>query len=175
MSESGYVYTLTDPRTDEVRYVGATKNPSERLRQHLENPHSIDLDQWISELEEACCEPGMNLIGFAEVCSLSEREEQAIERLQDDHDLLNAQEYSAYRGQTTSGSQEQINSTDHELLDLLSDGRHTTGSLAAATGKTTNYIRDRLKLMRLNGWVRYYHEPTALHELVDDPREVDGE
>ena len=70
---------------------------------------------------------------------------------------------------------DELNDTDNELLDLLADGRHTTGSLAAATGKTTNYIRDRLKLMRLNGWVRYYHEPTALHELVDDPREVNDE
>jgi len=69
---------------------------------------------------------------------------------------------------------DELNATDHELLDLLAGGRHTTGSLADATEKTTNYIRDRLKLMRLNGWVRYYHEPTALHELVDDPREVDG-
>jgi len=70
---------------------------------------------------------------------------------------------------------DELNETDHELLDLLVDGRETTGSLAAKTGKTTNYVRDRLKLMRLHGWVRYAHEPTALHELVNDPREVDGE
>jgi len=73
-------------------------------------------------------------------------------------------------------SPEGLNDTDRELLDLLADGRHTTGSLADATEKTTNYVRDRLKLMRLNGWVRYYHQPTALHELVDDPRrEVNDE
>jgi len=68
-------------------------------------------------------------------------------------------------------SADDLNRTDHAILDLLGDGRETTGSLADELEKSTNYIRDRLKLMRLNGWVRYYHEPTALHELVEDPRE----
>ena len=65
---------------------------------------------------------------------------------------------------------DELNSTDHEILDLLSEGRQTTGSLADELSKTTNYTRDRLKLMRLNGWVEYHHQPTALHELVEDPR-----
>jgi len=67
-------------------------------------------------------------------------------------------------------SPDELNSTDKEILDLLAEGRQTTGSLAEETDKSTNYIRDRIKLMRLNGWVQYYHEATALHELVDDPR-----
>ncbi|NHX37286.1 MULTISPECIES: hypothetical protein [Halolamina] len=63
-----------------------------------------------------------------------------------------------------------LNDTDHAIIDLLSEGRETTGSLSDKLDKSPNYIRDRLQLMRLNGWVRYYHEPTALHELVRDPR-----
>lgn len=68
-------------------------------------------------------------------------------------------------------SADDLNDTDRAILDLLGDGRETTGSLADELEKSTNYIRDRLKLMRMNGWVRYYHESTALHELVEDPRE----
>lgn len=71
----------------------------------------------------------------------------------------------------TMESAADLNDTDHAILDLLGDGRETTGSLADELEKSTNYIRDRLKLMRLNGWVRYYHEPTALHELIEDPRD----
>jgi len=66
---------------------------------------------------------------------------------------------------------DELNDTDRDILNLLSEGRQTTGSLADETGKSTNYIRDRIKLMRLNGWVQYHHEATALHELIDDPRE----
>lgn len=65
---------------------------------------------------------------------------------------------------------DELNQTDDAILDLLAKGRETTGSLADELEKSTNYIRDRIKLMRLNGWVRYYHEPTALHELIEDPR-----
>lgn len=67
-------------------------------------------------------------------------------------------------------STDELNQTDHAILDLLGEGRETTGSLAEELEKSTNYIRDRIKLMRLNGWVQYYHEATALHELIDDPR-----
>lgn len=65
---------------------------------------------------------------------------------------------------------DELNSTDEAILDLLCEGRETTGSLADELEKSSNYIRDRMKLMRLNGWVRYYHEATALHELIEDPR-----
>ena len=66
---------------------------------------------------------------------------------------------------------DELNSTDRDILNLLSEGRETTGSLSDATNKSSNYIRNRIRLLRLNGWVRYYHEPTALHELIEDPRE----
>jgi hypothetical protein len=67
-------------------------------------------------------------------------------------------------------SAEDLNPTDHDILDLLVAGRETTGSLADQLEKHANYIRDRIRLMRMNGWIQYHHEPTALHELKEDPR-----
>jgi hypothetical protein len=63
-----------------------------------------------------------------------------------------------------------LNPTDHDILDLLQTGRETTGSLARQLEKHPNYVRDRVRLMRMNGWVAYHDEPTALHELQEDPR-----
>jgi len=52
MSETGFVYTLSDPRTDNVRYVGATINPEERLKSHISAPHSDRLSDWVDDLED---------------------------------------------------------------------------------------------------------------------------
>lgn len=30
-----YIYALYDPRTDEIRYIGGTKNPDNRVAQHM--------------------------------------------------------------------------------------------------------------------------------------------
>ena len=68
-------------------------------------------------------------------------------------------------------SPEDLNDTDNHILDLLADGRETTGSLATQLDKHPNYIGDRLKWLRIHDLVRYHHEETALHELVNDPRE----
>ena len=66
--------------------------------------------------------------------------------------------------------EEDLNETDEGILDLLSEGRETTGSMAEQLGKHPNYVRERLKWLRIHGLVKYHHEPTALHELVEDPR-----
>lgn len=63
---------------------------------------------------------------------------------------------------------ERLNETDRAILKLLRDGRETTGSLADNLDKHPQTIRDRLRWLREWDRVRYYHEPTALHELADD-------
>jgi hypothetical protein len=64
-----------------------------------------------------------------------------------------------------------LNPADVMILDLLGDGRETTGSLADQLEKHENYVGSRIKRLREHGHVRYHHQPTALHELVDDPRQ----
>lgn len=66
---------------------------------------------------------------------------------------------------------EDLNPSDERILDLLANGRETTGSLADQIGRHENYIGNRVKRLREHGYVEYHHEPTALHEFVDDPRE----
>lgn len=49
-----YVYCLCDPDTDEVRYVGSSTNPRQRLRQHSNpnSPHPV-LYKWIAEVRSS--------------------------------------------------------------------------------------------------------------------------
>lgn len=45
-----YLYTLTDPRTGAVRYVGSANEPLQRLRQHFRESHNAAVNAWIDEL-----------------------------------------------------------------------------------------------------------------------------
>lgn len=71
---SGYIYALSDPRTDEVRYVGRTYHPTRRLAEHLreaEFPYTANQDKkdWILGLLDSKLKPVMTIL---EVCSQSE-------------------------------------------------------------------------------------------------------
>jgi len=63
------------------------------------------------------------------------------------------------------GDDERLNDTDRAVLEILADGRETTGSLAETLGKHPQTIRDRLRWLREWGYVEYHHEATGLHEL----------
>jgi hypothetical protein len=89
MSETGYVYTLCDPRTDEPHYVGATQNPKQRLSQHISGNSNENVQEWISELEDVGLEPEMSLIRVAPVDELSEVEREAISNLAEEWELFN--------------------------------------------------------------------------------------
>jgi len=43
--ETIYIYTLTDPRTDLVRYVGLTRRPKKRYKRHLEEGRTYNKDK----------------------------------------------------------------------------------------------------------------------------------
>lgn len=45
-----YVYTLTDPRNNHVKYVGMSKNPTLRLTQHMTEYASKEKRKWIDSL-----------------------------------------------------------------------------------------------------------------------------
>lgn len=63
---------------------------------------------------------------------------------------------------------DRLNDTDRQIIDLLRDGRETTGSLADQLDKHPQTIRDRLKWLREWDYVEYHHDPTGLHELAED-------
>lgn len=61
-----------------------------------------------------------------------------------------------------------LNDTDRAIVELLSKGRETTGSLADELDKHPQTIRDRLRWLREWGYVQYHHESTGLHEVAGD-------
>lgn len=65
----------------------------------------------------------------------------------------------------------ELNETDREILRLLDNGRETRGSLADNLDKHTNYIGDRLKWLRNDDLVEYYHEGTSLQQITEKGRE----
>ena len=62
-----------------------------------------------------------------------------------------------------------------EMLDLFHDeGNLTTGALVDLTGKSRVTVIKRLDKLRAGDAIEYVHEPTALHRLLEDPRD-DGD
>lgn len=63
---------------------------------------------------------------------------------------------------------DRLNDTDRDILEVLSEGRETTKSLADQLDKHPQTVRDRLRWLREWGYVRYHHEPTGLHEIAEN-------
>lgn len=58
-----YVYTLLDPRSDEVFYIGMTSKPKCRLSDHWTQSNGLSKkDDYISEMREADIKPHLNII-----------------------------------------------------------------------------------------------------------------
>lgn len=64
-----------------------------------------------------------------------------------------------------------ITESTEEVLDVLNEGRATTGYLVERTDRSKSTIHNQLNQLRAGGYVRNVHEPTGLYELVADPRE----
>lgn len=59
-----YIYELIDPRTDTPRYVGITTTPNRRLRNHIDDSDTLNMEKraWIRELMEEGLVPDMKII-----------------------------------------------------------------------------------------------------------------
>jgi hypothetical protein len=58
-----YIYTLSDPNTNEVRYVGKTINTKRRYKQHLyDKRQTSHKHSWIKSLKDIGLKPIMNII-----------------------------------------------------------------------------------------------------------------
>lgn len=67
-----------------------------------------------------------------------------------------------------------LTDSDAAILDELQKGSRTKGALVDATGLHRNTVGHRLDVLVPSGLVQEIHGPTALYELVDDPRESQG-
>ena len=57
-----YIYTLTDPRDNSVRYVGLTRWPEQRRGQHRYAPSKTPLGEWLDELSAVGLAPIFTVI-----------------------------------------------------------------------------------------------------------------
>lgn len=58
-----YIYSLADPDTNEVRYVGATMNPSARLKLHVIDRHApVDRRAWMASILARHTSPVMTIL-----------------------------------------------------------------------------------------------------------------
>lgn len=61
-----YIYTLTDPRTGEVRYVGKTINTEVRLALHMCEKKNTHKNQWLAQLKMLGLKPLLQVIEIIE-------------------------------------------------------------------------------------------------------------
>ncbi len=60
--DTAYIYTLSDPRTGYVHYVGKAFNPSERLDQHWKSNKSTPSSKWVRSLKVIGIKPEMGIL-----------------------------------------------------------------------------------------------------------------
>lgn len=61
------IYSLSDPRTNQVRYIGKANDLKVRLSAHLSRPCSLRMKNWLAELAGA-----KPIVGIVERCPLAE-------------------------------------------------------------------------------------------------------
>ncbi|MFB9806762.1 helix-turn-helix transcriptional regulator [Haladaptatus pallidirubidus] len=62
-----------------------------------------------------------------------------------------------------------LTDVDKEILELLREGRATQSYIVDETGRSRQYIHNRLGILAAAGYLENIHAKTALYELVDDP------
>jgi hypothetical protein len=62
LSEVIYIYTLSDPESNLVRYVGKTNNPTERLRKHYTENNNTFKSKWVAGLRNKGLKPLFEII-----------------------------------------------------------------------------------------------------------------
>lgn len=58
-----FIYALIDPRNNEVRYIGQTKNRTIRYKQHKQDQdENAAKHEWIAEIKSLGLEPGYTIL-----------------------------------------------------------------------------------------------------------------
>jgi hypothetical protein len=79
-----FIYALTDPRNDEVRYIGQTKYRINRYTQHKRNrDDNAAKHEWIAELNALGLEPGCMILEEVDWDHRFKRESQWIKHYQE--------------------------------------------------------------------------------------------
>ena len=119
------IYVLRDPVSGDPRYVGRSKRPDIRLKQHNTRSNNDGLRKWIGELKHRGLYPIMEIIEWCDNDLKSERENFHIAKhLESFPNMLNVgagRKLGSGHGRTTKGYS--VNMTD-ELWDMLDEIRN---------------------------------------------------
>ena len=98
-----FLYTLTDPVTGEICYIGLTEYPHRRIRQHCSQPGNYKgnarMTRWISSLSELGEKPIMTIVDAVDDLDIGgkngkKRERELIREYWDSgHPLLNSERW----------------------------------------------------------------------------------
>jgi len=78
-----YIYTLSDPRTNEPRYVGKTNDLSVRMKGHLKDKDRSKKTSWIKSLDNLGLKPNMEVLDVCTKATWSDTEIYWISQLRD--------------------------------------------------------------------------------------------
>ncbi|WP_435158036.1 winged helix-turn-helix transcriptional regulator [Haladaptatus sp. DFWS20] len=62
-----------------------------------------------------------------------------------------------------------LTDVDKEILEILRGGRATQSYIVDETGRSRQYVHNRLGILTAAGYLENIHRKTALYELVGDP------
>ena len=62
-----------------------------------------------------------------------------------------------------------LTNVDKEILEILRGGRATQSFVVDETGRSRQYVHNRLGILTAAGYLENIHTKTALYELVGDP------
>jgi hypothetical protein len=74
MESMCFIYSLSDPRTKAVRYVGKSKNLKQRLKGHMGRQRTEGMRVWIADLKAARLKPTLEVIEHCSECDGDTRE-----------------------------------------------------------------------------------------------------
>ena len=82
------IYALVDPRTQEIKYIGQTRQTMARLHGHIHNPHGKVIG-WIDELRTAGLSPRMDILEIVKEKLAHNRERHWIKKLLKSGTIIN--------------------------------------------------------------------------------------
>lgn len=124
-----YVYTLSDPRTGEIRYVGLTLNPAKRKYGHTHGNSSASSGAWIEMLLAIGLEPVFEVAQKTGYYSGHDAECYHIRRCLDrGHRLLNRVRHAPYGGFREDPNPQlapDVFTHNRQAMQATTDGRYS--------------------------------------------------
>lgn len=83
MADRTYIYALTCPLTQQTRYVGKSRHPEKRYREHTRWWCSLRMRPWIRELQTAGLAPELKILESVEGVDKKHQTHNALGRVQE--------------------------------------------------------------------------------------------